>query len=334
MIYLNNFHFLTIALFIAILISWGIALWRFYKLRELSRKKYPLLFWNNRSLYSQNFFLYIALLFVSIGLFDIHYHTRSSETNTINSIDLVFVLDVSKSMNSLDIMHWEEYVSRLNGAKTFIKNTISQYPEHRYGLVIFAGEAVSVSPLIDNNTSIIHILDSVNYQNISVQWSDFETAIQRWIMRFWHKDNNSDNSKKQLMVLLSDGWDTPDTINYEQLRTLFETTNISTLVIWTWNTNLVPIPNGINNLWETIFHTHNGETVLTQRNDLILEKLADNIQWEYAQYSQIDTWNIIQKHFSKYKTYNTDQNMWNSISQWLALCALISFLLSIFYYRK
>ena len=170
------------------------------------------------AIYWKHICLYIALLLTSIGLFDIHYNTDISKHTHLNSMDTVFVLDVSKSMNSLDVRQWERNISRLDWAKNIIKNMITQSPEHRYSLVIFAGEALSISPLQSEHSHILSILPSINYQNIYVQWSAFEKALEHWMRRI----NTEENKKNTAIIFLSDGGDDSSDSNYNSVHEAFK----------------------------------------------------------------------------------------------------------------
>lgn len=72
---------------------------------------------------------------MSIGIFKINYFDSSTITHN-EGLDIVFVLDVSKSMNTIDIQN--NSYSRLEYAKAQIRSYLSSHPENKYALVIFA----------------------------------------------------------------------------------------------------------------------------------------------------------------------------------------------------
>lgn len=59
---------------------------------------------------------------------------------------MMVMLDVSQSMQVMDM----ESVSRLDAAKGMVERMMSDAPQHRYGLGVFAGEAMGIAPLTDD----------------------------------------------------------------------------------------------------------------------------------------------------------------------------------------
>ena len=95
-------------------------------------------------------------------LFDITSSDRS-EPGKSNK-DIVFVLDVSKSMLTQDTP--QANTSRLDTAKYHIREYVLKYPDHRYSLVIFAGDALSISPLSSNIDHFLTGLSRVGHQQV------------------------------------------------------------------------------------------------------------------------------------------------------------------------
>jgi Mg-chelatase subunit ChlD len=57
---------------------------------------------------------------------------QNDENQSIDGIDIIIVLDVSKSMNALDFEDSNNYYSRIDAAKLLVKNYVTNNPQNRY----------------------------------------------------------------------------------------------------------------------------------------------------------------------------------------------------------
>lgn len=69
--------------------------------------------------------------------------------------NVTFVLDVSRSMDSVDKGH---DASRLERAKTFIVRMVNRHPENAHSLTVFAGEASDAIPKTNDSTAFATLL--------------------------------------------------------------------------------------------------------------------------------------------------------------------------------
>jgi Ca-activated chloride channel family protein len=141
------------------------------------------------------------------------------------AIDTLFILDVSKSMNVEDI---SGQFPRITFAKELIYTITEQYPENRYGLVIYSWEAMSVSPLTHDTEAFKNFLASVDYRNINEQWSNIWSAYSLAAKRlsYWEEDSS------KLIILLSDWGDKETEPNYNDIKSSLWNLNISHIVLW------------------------------------------------------------------------------------------------------
>jgi len=87
--------------------------------------------------------------------------------------NVMFVMDVSNSMNAEDISP-----DRLTQAKNIIINTIKELKNDKIGIVIFAGEAVSVMPLTTDYGTVETYITDLKTDNITIQGTDFLQAME------------------------------------------------------------------------------------------------------------------------------------------------------------
>lgn len=93
-------------------------------------------------------------------------------------IDCIWLLDTSASMDVRDVKSGENFVSRLQGAKSIIENYMVAHGENRYGLVIFSGKARLVSPLTSDRDSLLSFLASIDSKSIHDGGTDFREALE------------------------------------------------------------------------------------------------------------------------------------------------------------
>jgi len=252
--------------------------------REKIKTVYRLLFTQNKLFYLRYVFLISSLIIISLGIFKISYFGENQ--SSWESQDVVFVLDVSKSMNTIDIKQGS--YSRLDYSKIKISEYMSKYPQNRYGLVIFAGDALSLSPLSNNIDHLLTNLSQVNYTNIAKQWTNLESALELGYARFWISDWNTGKA----LIVISDGWDSDDTIDSTILSNI-NPDEIASFVFWVWSGRGWAIPIGKDPFWEIVFQTYQWQQVITKINTSLLKDLADSIDGEYNSledlWDQLDT---------------------------------------------
>lgn len=112
-------------------------------------------------------------------------------------IELMFVLDVSRSMLASDVTP-----SRLKRAKQMIKDTIDEMAGDRIGLVVFAGEPRQRIPLTSHYDDFKQALDEVGPHNVARGGSRLGDAIRLATEGFLTKTN-----EHKAILLLTDGED-------------------------------------------------------------------------------------------------------------------------------
>ena len=112
------------------------------------------------------------------------------------SADVMFVLDVSKSMLAEDASP-----NRLARAKAEINQLVAKLEEHRVGLVVFAGRAVPVCPLTPDHSFFGTVLASVDTRSAGRGGSRIGDAIKAGLRGF------PAGPGAKLIVLITDGDD-------------------------------------------------------------------------------------------------------------------------------
>ena len=276
---IDNLHTLSISIFIIICLwLWILFVWNYLR-REKLKQKYQLLFDQHKSFYLRYISLICAVIFTAISLFEIHSYSNTSSQK--ESIDVVFVLDVSKSMNTQDLN--DSSLSRIEYAQSQLQDYILNAPDNRYALVIFAGDSISISPLSHNIENIINNIARVDYRNIAKQWTDIQTALELWYKRFEISENNTGKA----LILISDGWDEDTQIDTQAIKDI-NTNKIPSFIFGVWSSAGGKIPLWVDRFWKTIYQSYQWNTVITKLNDRFLKNVAENIGGHYN--SLVDFW--------------------------------------------
>lgn len=120
--------------------------------------------------------------------------TLNEENIETEGIDIVLSLDISGSMNALDFRP-----DRLQAAKAKALDFISQRPNDRIGLVVFAGESYTQCPLTTDTTMVKKLLREVQ-QGIIEDGTAIGMGLANAVLRLKESD-----AKSRVVILLTDG---------------------------------------------------------------------------------------------------------------------------------
>ena len=271
--FFSNLNTFSIIIFTLLLV---ISLIVFYfGFREYKKTK-------NRFRFYSMIAILLSFFVLSIPIFWIK--TLKIENNNIVWTNIVFALDVSKSMNALDFNNGNDTYSRLTASKKFIGDFIEKNPWNKYALVVFAWDAIRVLPFTNDADLFMTILLWVNENNISKQWTNLKEAITEWFKNFTTEDDYG------VLVLISDWGDETD-LSITDFKNSENPKNVKLFVMWVGSTKWAYIPIWQDPFWKNLYKTYNSQTVVTQLNEQSLKKLASFFDWDYfslTQFSSLD----------------------------------------------
>ncbi|MFY1047637.1 VWA domain-containing protein [Chryseobacterium sp. GP-SGM7] len=270
--YLGNNWYLLLLLLLPLLSFFLIRFLRWRKKkRELfaDSKFHEVLFEKNSGFLRIFPVLYFtATLFLIFSIIDLLNGSEKIETDQkMNNV--IFMMDVSNSMNAEDISP-----DRLTQAKNLIINTIHELKNDKIGIVIFAGEAVSIMPLTTDYGSVETYISDLQTKDITIQGTDFLQAMEVAVTKF---KNVNKGSRK--VVLISDGEDNEGNDN-PAIR-LANREGIAITSVGVGSDEGAPIP--IYDLGQLVgYHfDQNGETVVSKRQTEALKKMAESTGGNY-----------------------------------------------------
>jgi Ca-activated chloride channel family protein len=176
--------------------------------------------------------LAVALMVIGLARPQI---VQGRETITGEGVDIALALDISGSMASLDF----EPQNRLEAAKQVINDFIAERPYDRVGLVIFASEAFSQSPLTLDHTMVGRSLEQVQLAaDLGIQDG---TAIGLGVANAANMLTNSDAESK-VVILLTDGVNNSGQIDPLTAAEAAKALGIKIYTIGAGKTGEVPVP--------------------------------------------------------------------------------------------
>jgi Ca-activated chloride channel family protein len=149
------------------------------------------------------FLLWLRLLAVALGLVALAGPRRANyhvETET-PGIDIMLVLDLSWSMEAIDMGRPAEKLSRFAIASGVLRDFIGERPNDRIGLIAFSGVPYLASPLTLNHDWLLENLARLHIGIIT----DLGTAIGDAVAVAAKRLKAVPNSKSRILILLTDG---------------------------------------------------------------------------------------------------------------------------------
>ena len=237
-------------------------------------------------------------------------------------VDIVFAVDVSKSMLAEDITP-----SRIEKSKQLVSQVINNLGGDRIGIVAYAGKAFPQLPLTTDYSSAKMFLQNMNTDMLSSQGTAIDEAIKLSSTFF-----DQDQSTERLLFIVSDGEDHND-LSFD-MADLAAKNNITIYSIGVGTEKGSPIPIKKNGIVMSYKKDINGEVVITKLNKNYLEKISDKtggkfIEGSVTDYVINDVIKILEK--TEKKEFDTQKfSEFQDQFQWFIFAGLILIVIDIF----
>lgn len=204
----------------------------------------------------------LALAFLIISLANPKMGTKL-ETVKREGVDIVFALDVSKSMVAEDIAP-----NRLEKAKQIITKIVENLGSDRVGIIIYAGNSYPLLPITTDYAAAKMFLQNANTDMVSSQGTAINDAIERALT--YYDDNEQTN---RFLVIVSDGEDHEE--NTLELAKQAAEKGIKIYTVGIGTAKGGPIPLKENGRVMGYKKDSKGMVVVTQMNEQILRDIAN-----------------------------------------------------------
>lgn len=184
------------------------------------------------------------------------------ETVKREGVDIVFALDVSKSMLAEDIAP-----NRIEKSKQIISQIINNLSGDRIGIIGYAGSAFPQIPITTDYASAKTFLRAMNTDMVSSQGTATGDAIE--LAKGYYNDANVIS---RVLVIIGDGEDHGGKFQAAAQAAAEEGIKIVTIGVGTEKGGPIPIKN---NRGQTYKKDQNGETVITRSSPETMQTIAD-----------------------------------------------------------
>ena len=271
-------------------------------------------------------FFLLGITFLTLGLVNPKIGTKL-ETVKREGVDIVFAVDVSKSMLAEDIAP-----NRLEKAKRLVSEIINQLGSDRIGIIAYAGQAFPQLPITTDYGAAKMFLQNMNTDMLTSQGTAINQALE--LATSYYDDEEQTN---RVLFIISDGEDHSEGTTSKAVDDAVEE-GIRIFTIGVGKSKGAPIPIKRNGVVESLKKDSQGEVVITKLNEAVLQEIANDGNGQYIDGTntsvavdqikdillQMDKTEFEAKQFAEYK----DQ------FQWFLAAGLLFLFLDIFILDK
>ena len=119
----------------------------------------------------------------------------SNQTKTTKGVDIVMAIDVSGSMLAKDLKP-----NRMEALKDVASNFVENRPNDRIGIVVYASEAYTKTPVTSDKAVVLEAIKTIKYDNVLQDGTGIGMGLTTAVNRL--KDSKA---KSRVIILLTDG---------------------------------------------------------------------------------------------------------------------------------
>ncbi len=191
------------------------------------------------------------------------------ETVKREGVDIVFAVDVSRSMLAEDIAP-----NRLEKSKQLVTQIVNNLTSDRIGIIAYAGTAFPQLPITTDYSAAKMFLQNMNTEMLSSQGTAINEAIE--LAKTYYNDEEQTN---RILIIISDGED-----HSEEAARVAEEASEEGIRIFTIGVGTVkggPIPIKRNGIVLNYKKDKQGETVITKLDEETMKVIADEANGTY-----------------------------------------------------
>ena len=212
----------------------------------------------------------LCLAFASLSIALVNPKNGSKlETVKREGVDIVFAVDVSKSMLAEDVAP-----NRLEKSKQLVTQIINNLASDRVGIIAYAGKAFPQLPITTDYASAKMFLQNMNTDMLSSQGTAIDEAIT--LAKTYYDDDQETN---RVLIIISDGED--HGASSASVAEEASKEGIRIFTIGVGDEKGGPIPIKRNGVVLNYKKDRQGETVITRLNEETLKNIADEADGAY-----------------------------------------------------
>jgi len=163
--------------------------------------------------------------------------TKSETKVTASGVDIVVAFDMSGSMAAEDFEVRGQRVNRLNMAREVLTKFIEKRPSDRIGLVVFATEAFTATPLTLDHDFLLQNLDRLEIGTIPANQTAIGSALSTSVNRLREL-----KSKSKIIILMTDGQNNAGKVAPLTAAEAAQALNVKVYAIGVGTRGMAPVP--------------------------------------------------------------------------------------------
>lgn len=265
------YFYLLSAILVILLLFLAVILWKKKTQKRFADDNLLKRLSPNTSLFKSSLKVIIACLALACLSFALVNPKVGTKLETVKreGVDVVFALDVSKSMLAEDIAP-----NRLEKSKQLVTQIINNLAGDRIGIIGYAGSAFPQVPITTDFSSAKLFLNGMDTNMVSSQGTAIKEAIE--LAQTYYNDEEQTN---RVLFIISDGEDHEGDI----AQMVNEATSIG-IRIFTIGVGTIeggPIPIKRNGILQYYKRDENNEQVVTRLEEITLKEIAEEANGEY-----------------------------------------------------
>lgn len=234
----------------------------------------------NRKWHELFFFLF-GLLNCIIAMANPQWGAASEEKETKNNVDVLFVIDVSKSMLAGDLPP-----NRLLRTRAFCEKALENIQAERIGILAFAADAQWIMPFSNDKS-----MAKVYFQNLDTEIiTSLGTALESAFEAI-RKKRKKEGNRPLIAILITDG-ESHEEVSLSNVKRFLTEDNILLYVIGAGTKEGSTIPE-----FDAVKKDASGNPVVTKLNEELLKEIANKAEGKF--YYLIDNQENIINDISK-----------------------------------
>ncbi|BAV94924.1 vWA domain-containing protein [Ichthyobacterium seriolicida] len=303
-------------------------MWKLKKQRDFADNKLLDKIAPNRSLFKS--VLKVSVLCVSLSLAIIALINPQLGTKlekvTRKGVDIVFAVDVSKSMLAEDVAP-----NRIEKSKQVLSKVISEIRHDRIGIIVYAGNPYALLPITTDYSAAQMFLKNINTDMVPSQGTSISEAMEMTDNYF---DDEYQNNK--ILFIISDGEDHEDNVLSMAQKISEKGVKIFTIGMGLEKGSPIPIKENDNIVGYK--KDTEGNVVITKLNSEILKQIASTSQGSYINSQNTQTIvDFVERSINSVDKKEYESSMFSEYEsqyQWFLGFAILLLIIDVFLSEK
>ncbi len=252
-------------------------------------------------------FICLIIALARPQIISVDYHVHST-----HGIDIVMAMDISGSMLAKDLKP-----NRLEALKHVAADFVSKRVADRIGIVIYAAEAYTKTPVTSDKTLLLNSLADIKYSDDLRDGTAIGVGLSTAINRI-----KSSPSKSKVIILLTDGVNNTGTVDPVMATKIAKEYGIKIYTIGIGTNGLAESPVGIKPNGEIVY-----ERIPVELDEALMKQIAKETGGQYFRANNTESLKKIYEEINQLEKTKIDEQKYINTDEKFRLFAIIAFVL-------